>query len=962
MAHVHNAPPRHSPILDLAGSTLRPWQGAGSQQAMVATQGADRWRVKATADGPSSAMEVTFGKLFQLTGLLAPDTALVGAVDGLLSANLHVGSRYEPTFQDLGDFLVTDAAADAVAAVSPSSRPAYDALRARHADAVAANGALLRRAAVDWWALGEADAAVHASNDQARFDALDAMNRMLPETLRAEQLRHFIAARWLDNWDHLNYRLENFGYTLRDGQPAGMSLDFGSCGPLGFRDPQTGTMLPKPLSRQVAIAQRPPSLFPIPAAFAAHTAGFDAMHDDPGALHDTTCWPYGFQSESIAALFRPPAAADPGVADTLAETGYRLALLPAAAIADVIARHWPTLAPDAAPQWPQAAALAAQMNARRDALVARFDSAQISDWVHANPVQAARVRREIGEAIEHVLGLQAAAAHLHDIQQRHDALLPPAASLGACISGVCGETRALQQFHHAVLQLEAARHAGHAPAVAEAVTTLMSAALHAQLLHYLALGPGRTAHAAAAFGANHDWLVLMRELVRAGQADPDRVARLLLTPVAAGAYPPDVAAWSDKHPELGMAFVRLLETLVEQGVPPKHLRVGLLAAKRPGTPNYYAEVLDSASSAAWIERLQSSQLWPGAEDLQEGKSWRSRTAFALRSLLPRGQAPLAGPRDALAVQQMALRPLVAHLRQAYGPARVLALELELMKQDVVSSVRLVHRDELRALATAVAQAVEKAWAEATQRHGLPRTRVPPALLEGQQQQARSRFEREMWALRRPAVEELIAQAASGYRATLEGQPALGADARRALFTAGVTAAVGNIHAMVAAAGQADTPPVDGAAVGAQVKKRVQAECVEHALQAQVQAQVRESAARSAGVETGRRATKEADARAARSAAEQALRAAALLDYRRVTSEARERAEARAKEEASARAARVSEAKIGKLAERLKRLKNLRKDEEFAERLARLRAPVPQKTAVRPAERLQATGRPGAAYR
>lgn len=951
---VRNAAPGHGPTLDLSGSTLSPWQGAGSQRAIVAVRGTERWRVKATADGASSAMEVAFGKLFQLTGLLAPDTELVGTVDGLQSADLHVGSRYEPHFQDLGDFLLSDAAVNAVAADDPLSLPAYEALRTRHANAVAANSALLGRAGVEWWALGAADAAAHAANDQDRFNALDAMNRLLPGPLRSEQVRHFIAARWLDDWDHLNYRMENFGYTQRDGHWVGMSLDFGSCGPLGFRDPQTGAMLPKRLSRQVAVAQRPPSLFPIPERFAANTAGFDAMQADPGALHDTTCWPYGFQSESIAALFRPPAAAHPGAADTLAEMAYRLALLPPAAIEDVIARYWPALAPDAARDWPQAAALAQQMNARRDALVARFDRVQISDWIHANPTRAARVRRDIGEAIQAVLGASAAATHQPDVQRRHDALLPPADSTGgACINGVCSETRAMQQFHHAVLQLDGAG--------LSAVTALMSAPLHAQLLRHLVLGPGRTPHAAAAFSANHDWLVLMRHLVDAGQADPGAVARLLLTPVAAGAYPPEVAAWSEKHPELGVAFIRLLEALLEQGLPARQLRLGLLAAKRPGTPNYYAGVMASASSGAWIERLQSAQLWPGPQDLQEVKSWRSRTAFGLRSRLPRGQTPIAVRPQAHAVQRMALRPLVAHLRQAYGPESLVALELALLRQEVVCSVRLVHRDELHALSTAVAKAVETAWAEATQRHGLPRTSVPAAFLEGQQQQARSRFEGEMWGLRGAAAEALIARAADRYREELQDRHALDADARLALFRAGVAAAVGDIHAMVAAAGQADAPAVDQAAVGEQVRRRVQAESVEQALQARVQAQLRQRVAHSAAAQAGKQAQAAAAARAERAASAQAQRTAALLVFEKATQEARQAARLRATQEASARAARVSEAKVENLAARLQSLKNLRRDEALAERLARLRAPVGQATALRAAELLDANGRPGIAH-
>lgn len=919
-------------MLNLDEATLSPWQGAGSQQAMMATQGAERWRVKATADGASSAMEVTLGKLFQLTGLLAPDTALVSAVHGLPSADLHVGSRYDPQFQDLGDFLASGAAADLVAQTDPSARQAYEVLRTSHAQAVAANVALLRTAGVAWWALGDADAQQHAANDRARFDALDGMNRMLPLPLRCEQARHFIASRWLDNWDQLNYRLENFGYTLRDGQRVGMSLDFGSSGPLGFRDPQTGVMLPKQLSGEVAIRQRPASLFAAPEAFAATAERFDTMHADPGALHDITAWPYGYQSESIAALLRPPRAADPAIADTLAEMGYRLAVLPASSIAAVIERHWPAEPPSSAQAWPDAAAFAGQLLGRRDALLARFDPAQIRDWIHADPARAARVAQEITGAMHAVLGADAAPPHAQALQDQNDALLrsPDVAAADTCINGVCRETRAMQQFDDALRQLEQAWASDAPQGVADAVAALMSPPLHAQLLHHLALGPGRQPHTRAAFDTNHAWLVLMEKLVAGGQANPAEVARLLLTPVEAGTYPPEVAAWSERHPELGIAFVQLLEALVARGVPAQRLRVGLLTAKRSGTANYFATVLGSGASAAWIERLKLSQLWPAVEDLREAKSWRSRTAFGLRSLLPRGQAVVAQPRATHALQQMAPGPLVAQLRQDHGPARRLALEADLLRQEVLESVRLVHRDEVQALAKAVAQAVWSAWAEALHKHGLPHASPPRDLLESQQHAARSRFEQDMWAARRDDAEALIAHAVAGYCEAVAAPHALTAAARQALFRSGVDRAIGDIGAMVADAAGTSPPPAGGATLGAEVKARAQSVAATLQLQVQqrAQAQAGQGAARLAAAEAHRQATDAADARARSNALSISQRTAALRAYETAATKARQQAQVRATQEATERAARVSAAKTEVATG------------EVAMRLALLRLPVP----------------------
>lgn len=392
--------------LDLARCPATPWRGPGSQPAVMVVRGTERWRVKATAGADCAAMEVTLGKLFQLTGLVAPDTEQVAAVEGLPPGGQHVASRFEADFQDLGDFLISDAAMALVAAANPASERAYEALRDDHAHAVSDNANLLKHAGAEWWALRGDDAQRHAATDRRRFNALDAMNRLLPGPMRCEQLRHFIVSRWLGNWDQLNYRLENFGYTMRDGVRVGMSLDFGSCGPLGFRDLQTGAMLPKPRSREVALAQRPPSLFPIPLEYVANVGQFDVMCGDPGRLHDVILWPYGFQSDSIAALIRPPVAPEPALADTLAEMGYRLELLPVSTLAAVVHRHWPRL-PDGAGPWPTAAELTRLLLRRRDALLARFDPVQIADWVQADPERAARVRQELTDAAQALLGAPA---------------------------------------------------------------------------------------------------------------------------------------------------------------------------------------------------------------------------------------------------------------------------------------------------------------------------------------------------------------------------------------------------------------------------------------------------------------------------------------------------------------------------------------------------------------------------
>lgn len=60
-----NRPPARQRPLDLARCPATPWQGAGSLPAVTVLRNQDCWRVKATADPSSSAMEVALGKLLR---------------------------------------------------------------------------------------------------------------------------------------------------------------------------------------------------------------------------------------------------------------------------------------------------------------------------------------------------------------------------------------------------------------------------------------------------------------------------------------------------------------------------------------------------------------------------------------------------------------------------------------------------------------------------------------------------------------------------------------------------------------------------------------------------------------------------------------------------------------------------------------------------------------------------------
>lgn len=955
-------------------------QGGSNAAVRVDTE-TGSWRLKSSGISWASAMEVTMAKVFRLTGLAAPDTALADEEIATFPPGAwQVASRYEDAFQDLGAFLASDDAATLAARGDEGRRIAYAEQRARHGTAVVACEEILQRAGVEhFWQLGRPDlVAEHAARDRARFEALEAMNRMLPVDVRADQLRHFVASRWLANWDHLNYRMENFGYTVRDGQPVGMTVDFGSCGPLGFRSLRSpNAMLPKSASRDIAILQRPRSLFAIPEKYVENGDAFDAMHGDPGLLHDTLQWPYGFQSESIAEMMRPPAVVDPAIAAALAEMGYRLALLPEASIASVVDRYWRCPDGVTAAEWPDAGMLTRQLCARRDTMLRRYDPAQIAAWIEEDPARAVAVREQMIEGFQAALGPDGhAEEHARAVQSRHDSLaratLPGRA---AAINGLRREIRCLQSFHNCTRRLQQALQAGDAAAERNAIEDLMSPAVYGQLLLSLELGTRTQPHGMEAFRANQAWLTLLSRLVQEGKVSAAEAATLLLTPTAEGVYPPNVGHHSHRHPELGMAFIRLLDTLIEvpAGVEAPALRGALLAAKESGSPNYYSALLASDASNAWKERLKASALWPSNEEIQQLKSTRALLRWKLRKALPRDAGTIVEPAHLAEQQRMALQPLAGQVAEAYAPAKLVQLELPLLREDVFSRMRLVTGDEMRSISATAEQAVERAWKEAVSKHpGLSGMAVPPDLIREQQREACAGYEESVRTQRREDAETLIVEGERRYQEAVLAQADMSLDARRALLAGCADGIIAGIDAMVRSVARTGTHSLEET-VGTRVQDRARAEAHERAT-AQVAAEARiaaqRQAARSAEQAASQMATRAAADRAQHGAALEVQRVAALRAHREAGATARERARERAEQEARERTARVSEARTARIAERLQALRNDRRgeemDREIERRLAALRAPAAAASsrapAARAAEYLDGSGRPGVAHR
>ncbi|WP_157825210.1 MULTISPECIES: hypothetical protein [unclassified Stenotrophomonas] len=930
-------------------AAARAWTGAGSRPAaLVCLDDAD-WRVKETGDTGLSAMEASLSRVFQLTGLAAPDARVMAADASLPGDSQRFASRYEPSFKDLGSFLATPAAEALAAAGDEEARMRYAQLRSDHAAAVSTCDAVLQRAGVaHFWQVQDAGLqAEHAAADRQRFDALEAMNRLLPTAVRSDQVRHFIASRWLGNWDHLNFRMENFGYAERDGQPVAMTVDFGSCGPLGFATLDARrVMLPKQASGDIAMLQRPASLFPIPDAFVENAAEFDAMGADPGRLHDTLGWPYGFQSESVAELMRAPAAPDPAIADAMAEMGYRLALVPAMTVHAVVGAGWQV--PAGAPQghWPDAARMASTLVQRRQALLAQYAPAQIRDWISADPERAARVRQQMLDGIGAALGGDADPTvlqeHSNALHAGHQMLLDGdlAAVMGDATAHAPNATtariRTLQQLHDCNRRLAAALDTNEETDIRAIGEELLSPLVFGQLLRDLELGPGSDVLGHASFEANRDWLLLLTRLVDAGHLDATRVTRCLLEPFEGSAYPPNVGAHAHRDPALGMAFIELLETLIARSaeITPTMLREGLLTAKEKGYPNYYAALAASGASTAWDRRLQLAELLPGNAEYIRLRSWRSWAAKKLSYAPRRGDEPIRIAADAGQRSALPLRALVQHVEGAYGVRRIIELELQVIRANL--HMKLTSHAEDQALQALVQDSVEGAWKEALAKHRLPRNApVPPGMIETLKGEALDDYRIRMRNLRKADAELRVQAGERRYTDAVLAQPGLSLPDRRRLLKQCAAEIEVDIRNMVRDAGDTGNEALHAVGIGQRAQQHAAATAGDMAARAAAQAQ--RDAQAQAEQQTRSKAGESAQRASAR-AAGSATRAAALTASSQANAQASAQAQATAHRQAERRAAAKAASEASARATRDAIVQNRGFRNEVETRLAMLRSP------------------------
>lgn len=930
---------------------VRRWIGAGSRPAALVTLDGADWRVKETGDSGLSAMEASLSRVFQLTGLVAPDTRVVAADPSAPGGSQRFASRLEPTFKDLGRYLDTPAAEALAAAGDEGARMRYAQLRSDHAAAVSACDAVLQRAGVEhFWQLQGAELqAEHAVADKQRFNALEGMNRLLPTAMRSDQVRHFIASRWLGNWDHLNFRMENFGYAERDGQPLAMTVDFGSCGPLGFATLDARRlMLPKQASGDIALLQRPASLFPIPDVYAENAAEFDAMGADPGRLHDTLGWPYGFQSESVAGLMRTPAVPDPVIADAMAEMGYRLALVPATTVHAVIGAGWqvPAGAPEG--RWPEAAQMAGTLVQRRQALLAQYAPAQIRDWIRADPERAAQVRQQMQEGIGAALGgdadSMALQEHVDALQARHRMLLDGdiAAIMGEgavrAPTATTARIRTLQGLHDCGRRLAVALNTNTQADIRAIGEELLSPAVFGQLLKDLEMGPGSDVLGRTSFEANRDWLLLVKRLVDSGHLAVAQVTHCLLEPLEGAVYPPNIGAYTHRDPALGMAFIELLEALVARSgeITPATLREGLLTAKVKGFPNYYSALAASGASTAWDQRLQQAELLPGNAEYINLRSWRSWAVKKLSYEPRRGDDPISVAADARQLSALPLHALAQHVEGAYGARRMIELELHVMRGTL--RMKLTSHAEDKALRALVRTSVEDAWNNAIVEHRLPReTPIPPRMLEELERGALNDYHEHMRKSRLSEADALVHAGEQRYTDAVLAQPGMSLADRSQLFKQCAAEITADISSMVRDASGSDEPTMDAGAIGQRAQQHAANTAGDMAARATAQAQLDAQAkAQATAEQQARSKAGESAQRASTSAAGKATHAAALAASSLASAQAQATARREAERRAGEKAAKAASARAARDAiVHSRQFKN-----EVETRLAILRAPAP----------------------
>ncbi|WP_433766817.1 hypothetical protein [Pseudomonas putida] len=387
-----------------------------------------------------AAEEVVMGCLFRMTGLDAPAMLLCNGCEDFFSfskktradfkddSNLSdfacVASRLEPSYKDLGGFLldakvmeqlIRKSEVHASASHVAERLAGYQDVVKTYQDADSRLSDIYKKYP-DNSHRNFAKVLVEVKKENLiKFNALEALNKYLPEDLFVEQQKHFFVSRLINNWDYLNFSFCNFGYFLPDGnddlQFRGMTVDFGGSGTLGFGGYSKGESF-----ERATKGARPENPLESTSLFERKDSTFSS--DFPKSLSGISTIP---RSRPLLSTIKDFIRLETEVYEArnfnsynknlepALEVAYRLSVLPEAAIERYLSESW-VMGSDEFPYRDKdvqnnvdVKKIVSVIKDRKNSFIEYFSADVVSRWEERNPLQAARVRGEVEKSLESVI-------------------------------------------------------------------------------------------------------------------------------------------------------------------------------------------------------------------------------------------------------------------------------------------------------------------------------------------------------------------------------------------------------------------------------------------------------------------------------------------------------------------------------------------------------------------------------
>ncbi|MBR8314250.1 hypothetical protein KDW36_13715 [Burkholderia dolosa] len=358
------------------------------------------------------AAEVIMSQVFKATGLEAPTMRLTENCESMFnpstptstSGKEYAAYEFDHDYMNLGEFLVSPHGRNQILSAFPKNSGAYNEAAEEYDNNIKKyrsacthlENILDGKKFYEIEKHENAKINMYRKHDIERFSALENLNRMLPEPLLHQQQVHYLMSRFVDNWDHLNFRMENFGYTKRGGKWIGKTLDFDTTGPLGFM----GT--PKHLGHRIADIQRPVALFRLNHQDSNYD---DFLKDRMPRLINIHTQPYGQQSrtsvEQLVAAHKEANHYNNQRAhlyfdrryQSALEFGYRLSQLSDNAINSITSTNFKRAPAEF--NLEKEADLSNILISRRDHFLKEIGLTWINRWSRENPDRVDAINREI---------------------------------------------------------------------------------------------------------------------------------------------------------------------------------------------------------------------------------------------------------------------------------------------------------------------------------------------------------------------------------------------------------------------------------------------------------------------------------------------------------------------------------------------------------------------------------------